>query len=296
MLPRPLAGQVALVAGATRGAGRGIARMLGEAGATVYCTGRSTRDRPATPGRPETIDETAELVTAAGGRGIAVRVDHTIEADVAALFERVKHDHGRLDVLVNNIWWGADPISAADFFAPMWKTDLKMGHEILERSVWTHLVTIRHGLPLMLEHKRGLIVEITDGDSDTYRGAIFYDLPKMAGIRIAYALSHELKRYPKMTAVAITPGYMRSELILEHLGVTEENWQSAVTRDPQFAESETPCFVGRAVAALAADPKAHAKNGKVFASRTLGREYGLTDLDGRRPGDYGSQGDQEIGS
>jgi NAD(P)-dependent dehydrogenase (short-subunit alcohol dehydrogenase family) len=279
---KPLEGKVAVVAGATRGAGRGIACALGDAGATVYCTGRSVRGRAATPGRPETIEETAERVDSAGGKGIAVRVDHTQEPEVEALFARVRAEQGRLDVLVNDIW-GGDTFT--EFGTPLWKLDLAKGRAILESALWTHIVTARHGLPLMVEKKRGLVVEITDGDFVGYRGAFFYDLAKIGAIRLAYAYAAEL-RHHAITAVAVTPGFLRSEFMLDRFGVTESNWQEAAKKDPHFLQSETPAYVGRAVAALAADPNVHAKNGKVFASWTLAREYGFTDVDGRRP-DWG---------
>ncbi len=279
---KPLEGQVAVVAGATRGAGRGIARMLGEAGATVYCTGRSVRGAPATPGRPETLEETAEQVTALGGRGIAVRVDHTVEDEVQALFARVRSGQGRLDVLVNDVW-GGDALT--EWGTPLWELDLAKGRTLLERSLWSHVVTARHGLPLMVERNRGLIVEITDGDFLGYHGQFFYDLAKSGAIRLAYAYSVELRKHA-VTAVAVTPGFLRSEFMLEHFGVTEANWQDAGKQDPHFLESETPAFVGRAVAALAADADVHRKNGKVFGSWTLAREYGFCDADGRRP-DWG---------
>lgn len=274
----PLAGKVCVVAGATRGAGRGIARMLGEAGATVYCSGRSTRESPATPGRPETIEETAELVTAAGGRGIAVRTDHHVDEQVAALFARVKAEAGRLDVLVNDLWSG-DELSE---WAPFWTLDLAKGFAMLDNAVRTHIRTSRFGAPLMVEQGSGLIVEITDGDHHGYRGTLFYDLAKLAAIRLAFAMSEELA--PKgVTALAVTPGFLRSEAMLERFGVGEANWRDGIAKDRGFAASETPCYVGRAVAALAADPNVHAKTGKVFASWTLAREYGFTDLDGSRP-------------
>ena len=279
MADRPLRDQVALVAGATRGAGRGIARMLGAAGATVYCTGRSVRGRPATPGRIETIEETAERVTAEGGRGIAVRVDHTVEEEVEALFARVRSDAGRLDVLVNDIW-GGDPLT--EWGTPFWELSISRGQTLLERAVHTHIVTSRHGAPLMVERNSGLIVEVTDGDTLGYRGNLFYDLAKNAVIRLAYAMAADL-RAQRVTALALTPGFLRSEAVLDHFGVTEENWRDAIAKDPYFAESETPCFVGRAVAALAADPNVREKNGGLFSSWGLAREYGFTDLDGRQP-------------
>lgn len=256
--------------------------MLGEAGATVYCTGRSVRGQPATPGRLETIEETAEKASALGGHGIAVRVDHTVEEEVKALFERVKAEQGRLDVLVNDVW-GGDALT--EWGTPLWQLDLAKGRTILERAIWSHVVTARHGLPLMIERNRGLVVEITDGDFHGYRLAFFYDLAKSGAIRLAYAYSIELRKHA-VTAVAVTPGFLRSESMLDHFGVSEANWQEAGKQDRHFLQSETPAFVGRAVAALAADPNVHEKTGRVFASWTLAREYGFTDADGRRP-DWG---------
>ena len=283
MPDQPLLNQVAVVAGATRGAGRGIARMLGAAGATVYCTGRSVRGRPATAGRPETIDETAELVTAAGGRGIAVRTDHTVEAEVERLFARVREGQGRLDVLVNDVW-GGDALT--EWGRPFWELSTAQGLELLERAVHSHIVTSRHGVPLMVERNAGLVVEVTDGDTLGYRGNLFYDIAKNAVIRLAYAMAADLHAH-RVTAVALTPGLMRSEAVLDHFGVTEANWRDAIAEDPYFAESETPCYVGRAVAALAADPDVGAKRGGLFSSWRLAKEYGFTDVDGRRP-DWGS--------
>ena len=283
MPDRPLHGQVAVVAGATRGAGRGIARMLGAAGATVYCTGRSVRGHPATAGRPETIEETAEMVTAAGGRGIWVRTDHTVEAEVERLFERVRADEGRLDVLVNDIW-GGDALT--EWGSPFWELSVAQGQKLLERAVHSHVVTSRHGAPLMVERGAGLIVEVTDGDTLGYRGNLFYDLAKNAVIRLAYAMASDLHAHPGVTAVAITPGFLRSEQVLDHFGVTEANWRDGIKDDPYFAESETPCYVGRAVAALAADPRATQKSGRLLSSWGLAREYGFTDVDGRQP-DWG---------
>ena len=256
--------------------------MLGEAGATVYCTGRSTRESGATPGRPETIEETADLVTSAGGRGIPVRVDHTNEADVIRLFDLVRADSGHLDVLVNDVWGGDD---ITEWGTPFWETDLGKGRRIIESAVWSHILTARHALPLMVERNSGLLIEITDGDFLGYRGAFFYDFAKAGGIRIAYALAAEL-RGTAITALALTPGFLRSEAMLARFGVTEDNWRDGVKTDPHFIESETPFFVGRAVAALAADAQVGRKAGKVFASWTLAREYGFTDIDGRSP-DWG---------
>ncbi len=280
---RPLRDHVAVVAGATRGAGRGIARMLGAAGATVYCTGRSVRGRPATPGRPETLEETAELVSAEGGRGIAVRTDHTIESEVEQLFARVRTEEGRLDVLVNDIW-GGDALT--EWGTPFWELSTAKGMELLERAVHTHIITSRHGAPLMIERDAGLIVEVTDGDTFGYRGNLFYDLAKNAVARLAYAMAGDLHAH-NVTALAVTPGFLRSEAVLDHFGVTEANWREAIEKDEYFAESETPCFVGRAIAALAADPGVGEKSGGLFSSWTLAKEYGFTDIDGRRP-DWGS--------
>ena len=283
MPDRPLRDRVALVAGATRGAGRGIARMLGAAGATVYCTGRSVRGHPATPGRPETLEETAGLVTAEGGRGIAVRTDHTIEAQVERLFARVRAEAGRLDVLVNDIW-GGDALT--EWGRPFWKLSTAKGLELLERAVHTHVITSRHGVPLMIERDAGLIVEVTDGDTFGYRGNLFYDLAKNAVARLAYAMAGDLRAHD-VTALAVTPGFLRSEAVLDHFGVTEANWRDAIEKDEYFAQSETPCFVGRAIAALAADPEVATKSGGLFSSWGLAKEYGFTDIDGRRP-DWGS--------
>lgn len=287
---RALKGKIALVAGATRGAGRGIACMLGEAGATVYCTGRSTRAKTATrqngtgapfslEGRPETIEETAEMVTARGGVGIPVQVDHTVEAQVKALFERVKAEQGQLDILVNDIW-GGDELS--EWGTPFWELSIEKGLLMQQRGVHTHIITSRYGAPLMVERGQGLIVEITDGDTYSYRGMLFYDLAKLSVIRLAYAMSEELRPY-HVTALALTPGFLRSEAMLEHFGVTEENWREGAKKDPHFIASETPFYVGRAVAALAADPNVSSKSGQLFSSWNLAVEYGFTDVDGRQP-------------
>ena len=283
MSDQPLRDRVTVVAGATRGAGRGIARMLGAAGATVYCTGRSVRGRPATAGRPETIDETAEMVAAEGGRAIAVRTDHTVEAEVERLFERVRADHGRLDVLVNDVW-GGDALT--EWGSPFWELSTTQGRKLLERAVHSHILTSRHGAPLMIERNAGLIVEVTDGDTLGYRGNLFYDLAKNAVVRLAYAMAADLHAH-RVTALAITPGFLRSEAVLDGFGVGEANWRDGIEKDPYFAESETPCFVGRAIAALAADRDVARKSGGLFSSWALAREYGFTDLDGRRP-DWGA--------
>ena len=283
MPEQPLRNRVAVVAGATRGAGRGIARMLGAAGATVYCTGRSVRGRPATPGRPETIEETAALVTAEGARGIAVRTDHTVESAVEQLFARVRAEAGRLDVLVNDIW-GGDALT--EWGRPFWELTIAQGQQMLERAVHSHITTSRHGAPLMIERDAGLIVEVTDGDTLGYRGNLFYDLAKNAVIRLAHAMAADLHTH-RVTALAITPGFLRSEAALDTFGVTEANWRDAIEKDPYFAGSETPCLVGRAVAALAADPNVGAKSGGLFSTWALSKEYGLTDVDGGRP-DWGT--------
>ena len=290
----PLSGRVALVAGATRGAGRGIAVALGEAGATVYCTGRSSRlaTRPerspdASPfelaGRPETIEETAELVDAAGGSGVGLRIDHTDEIQVEALMARIERDHGRLDVLVNDVW-GCDALT--EWGVPFWQLDLAKGRTMLERGLVSHLVTSRHAAALMVEAGAGLIVEITDGERLDYRGTLFYDLVKTGAIRAAHAMAEELRPHG-VAALALTPGFLRSEAMLEHFGVTEETWRDAVAFDLNFVHSETPRFVGRAVAALAADPEVMARTGRVWSSWALARAYGFSDVDGARP-DWGA--------
>lgn len=290
-MDKPLEGRIALVAGATRGAGRGIATMLGEAGATVYCTGRSVRGKLASGGdRPETIEETAELVTARGGRGIAVRTDHTVEAEVEALCERIRSESGRLDVLVNDVWGGDALI---EWGKPFWETQAESARVLLERAVFSHILTSRHALPLLLESDRGLVVEITDGDSFGYRGNLLYDLIKMAVIRLAFGLSRELRK-TRVTALAVTPGFLRSEAMLDLFGVTEENWREGAAHTPDFIASETPYFVGRAVAALAADPNVGSKAGRVWSSWVLSREYGFTDIDGSRP-DWGAYFEKKYG-
>src|SRR6266480_1160054 len=271
---KTLKGKVAVVAGSARGAGHGIACMLGEAGATVYCTARSTRGHLVTKKRPETIDETAEMVTARGGIGIALRVDHTKPAEVAELFNRVKREQGGLDVLVNNV--NGDALH-------MWKSwmtvPLEDGLEILKAAIFAHIANIRYAAPLM---KDGLIVEITDGDGFYYRGNLYYDLTKVNAIRLAMDFANELRK-KKIACVAITPGFLRSEAVLESLHVTEANWRDAIKKRPEFAESETPYFVGRAIAALAADPKVMRKSGRLFNSFELAQEYGFVDVDGRLP-------------
>jgi NAD(P)-dependent dehydrogenase (short-subunit alcohol dehydrogenase family) len=298
-----LQGKIALVAGATRGAGRGIAVALGEAGATVYCTGRSSRGRPATPGRPETIEETAEMVTAAGGRGIAVRVDHTEPAEVGNLVAAIKRRHKGLDILVNDVW-GGDALT--EFGKTFWTVNLDNGLRMLKQAIHSHIITAHHAVPLMLGRGRSIIFEITDGDGFYYRGNLFYDLVKISVIRLAFAMARELRKQD-VVSIALTPGFLRSEAVLEHFGVSEANWKDGGKTEPpgrakrvvhdaraDFMVSESPRYIGRAVAALAADPKVKTKSGRVFSSWALAREYGFTDLDGTRP-DWGAYARKRYG-
>jgi NAD(P)-dependent dehydrogenase (short-subunit alcohol dehydrogenase family) len=280
----PLIGKVALVTGATRGAGRGTAVSLGEAGATVYCTGRTTRAGRSEYDRPETIEETAELVDAAGGEGIAVAVDHLDPAQVEALVQRIDAERGRLDVLVNDIWGGE---LLTEWNTPVWEHDLDGGLRMLRLAVETHLITSHFALALLIRRPGGLVVEMTDGtleyNAANYRLSTFYDLAKASTLRLAFAQGKELAPHG-CTAVALTPGWMRSEMMLENYGVTEATWRDAAGGNPHFkAISETPRFVGRAVAALAADPDLQRRNGGSFSSGGLAREYGFTDLDGSQP-------------
>jgi NAD(P)-dependent dehydrogenase (short-subunit alcohol dehydrogenase family) len=285
--PPNLREKVALVAGATRGAGRGMAVALGEAGATVYCTGRSSRairnlTRSASM-RLETIEETAETVTALGGMGIPAVVDHTNRGAVHMLITRIEKEHGKLDILVNNIW-GGDAL--LEYGKPFWQLDLPKGFQMMEVALNTHIITSHFAAPLLIESAKnssgGLIVEVTDGDSYQYRGNLFYDLVKTGVIRMAFAMARELRR-KNVTALALTTGFLRSEAILDHFGVTEANWREAMKKDPNLEESETPLYSGRAVAALAADPNIAKKTGRVFSSWGLSDEYGFCDADGRKP-------------
>jgi NAD(P)-dependent dehydrogenase (short-subunit alcohol dehydrogenase family) len=284
---KPLEGKVAVVAGATRGAGRGIARMLGEAGATVYCTGRSSVENPNTSGhhyagRPETIEESAALVDSAGGIGIPVRVEHADPAEVQQLFRRIQREQKRLDVLVNVLT--GPPVRDWGSF---WKLSLEEGRAMFDTWVWPHVATCQGAIPLMVSRKSGLIVEIVEQDAIGFHGQFFFDLFETALKRLAYALAEELA--PRgITAVAITPGFLRTEAILEQFGVTEDNWHVAAKTNPQakrfgFSSSESPCFVGRAVAALAADPDVGRWSGGVYSSWGLSQAYGFTDLDGTQP-------------
>lgn len=280
----PLQGKIAVVAGATRGAGRGMAVELGRAGATVYCTGRSSRSgQKGMAGRPETIEETAELVTAGGGLGIAVRCDHSDEVQVKALFAQVQQEHGHLDILINDVW-GGDVLT--EWGTPFWELDMTKGLTMLERAIHTHIITSRYGVPLMLERHQGLLLEITDGDTLNYRGNLFYDLVKTSVIRLAYGMAEELKGR-NITALALTPGFLRSEEMLDHFGVTEANWRDGVKKDPHFIASETPTYIGRAVVALASDPLVSRFAGKSLATWTLMHKYGFTDADGSQP-DWGT--------
>jgi NAD(P)-dependent dehydrogenase (short-subunit alcohol dehydrogenase family) len=278
----PLAGKVALVAGATRGAGRGIAIELGAAGATVYVTGRTTATARSEMDRPETIEETAALVDAAGGRGRAIACDHLVPEQVAAVVERIRSEEGALHVLVNDVF-GATTIEWAK---TVWESDLAIGLRTLHLAVDTHAITSHFAIPLLLETPGGLVVEVNDGTDEYnathYRVSFFYDLAKASVGRMAWALAHELG--PRgATALSLTPGWLRSEAMLDAYGVTEENWRDATAVTPHFAISETPRYVGRAVVALAADPDVHRWNGHSLSSGRLARVYGFTDLDGSRP-------------
>lgn len=292
--PPNLKGRVALVAGATRGVGRGTALALAEAGATVYCTGRSTRTKRVEKsasrrlpseyylGRPETIEETAELATARGGKGIAVVVDHLERDQVAGLITRIRKEQGKLHILVNDISESAQH----EFGKTFWQLDLEKGFAMFRNGIHTHIVTSHYAAPLMIETAKagttGLIVEIGDGDSYTYRGNLIFDMVKTTVIRLAFAMARELRR-KNIAAVALSPGFLRSEVMLEHFGVTETNWREAIRKDPNYAESEAPLYVGRAIVCLAADPNLMKKSGRVFSSWGLSDEYPFCDADGRRP-------------
>ena len=298
--PNKLQGKIALVAGATRGAGRGIAIALGEAGATVYCTGRSSsKNLTKNPGRPETIEETAALVTAAGGHGIAVRTDHTIPAEVKKLAARIKRQHRGLDILVNDVW-GGDALT--EWSKPFWTVNLDNGLQMLKQAIHSHIITAHYAAPLMLGRSKpgrspAIIFEITDGDAFYYRGNLFYDLVKISVIRLAFAMSRELRK-KDVVSVALTPGFLRSERVLEHFKVTEANWKDVGKKKDKhkdknsgdqndapadFMVSESPRYIGRALVALASDHKVKEKTGRVFSSWALAREYGFTDLDGTQP-------------
>jgi len=278
-----LSGKVALVAGATRGCGRGIAVELGAAGATVYVTGRSGGGRTSGYGGPQTIEETAELVTAAGGKGVPVRVDHLVSDEVAALVARIRAEAGRLDILVNDVWGGE---RLFEFDRAVWQHDLANGLQLMRQGIDTHLVTAHHALPLLIERPGGLLLEVTDGTADYnathYRLSPFYDLAKTAAVRMAWAHAKDLAPHGA-TAVCVTPGWLRSEMMLEGFGVTEATWRDALADQPHFVISETPRFLGRGVAALAADPDRDRFAGQSLSSGDLAKIYGVTDLDGSQP-------------
>jgi len=281
-LDKPLAGRVALVAGATRGAGRGIARALGEAGATVYCTGRSVKGKPSPYGRPETIDETAAIIKAAGGTAIALRVDHTSESEVKALFRRITRAHKRIDIVVDSVA-GEDPLMKTYGF--LWQADPAKADAIFRQALTTRIITAKHAALAMMPAKRGLIVEITENDMIGGGGNPMAQVVKAAQKVLPLFWAAELAPHG-VAVVAITPGFLRSESMLQHFGVTEDNWREAGKKDTNFLQSESPLFVGRAVAALAADPKMRDRTGMLWSSWELSRDYGFTDYDGRRP-DWG---------
>jgi NAD(P)-dependent dehydrogenase (short-subunit alcohol dehydrogenase family) len=283
MMSQALKGKVALVAGATRGAGRGIAVELGAAGATVYVTGRTTRTQRSELNRPETIEETAELVKNAGGQGIAVQVDHLDPAQVQALVARIESEQSRLDVLVNDVW-GADFL--IEWNVPVWEHSLEGGLRMLRLAIDTHIITSHFALPLLIKKPGGLLVEVTDGAAEynntKYRLSLFYDLAKTSVIRMAWAQAQELRPH-QCTAVALTPGWLRSEQMLENYGVSEANWRDATAKQPHFIITETPRYVGRAVTHLAGDPEVARWSGQSLSSGQLAKVYGFTDLDGSRP-------------
>lgn len=277
-----LQGQVALVTGGTRGAGRGIAIELGAAGATVYVTGRTTRASRSPLNRAESIEETAELVTAAGGQGIAVRCDHLVPTEVEALARRIADEQlGRLDVLVDDTWGGDQWIE----WKPLWEHNLNYGLQALRNGLETHLITLHELLPLLVRRGRGLVIEITDGDdlfNARYRGSMFYDMIKVAITRLGKVLSEELTPHG-VSAMSLTPGFLRSEAMLDHFGVAEEHWRDGVAQDKWFAISETPRYIGRAVVALASDPEVARWSGQALSSGRLAKHYGFTDVDGSQP-------------
>ncbi|TDD44845.1 SDR family NAD(P)-dependent oxidoreductase [Kribbella antibiotica] len=282
---KPLAGKVALVTGGSRAAGRGIAVQLGAAGATVYVTGRTTRTSRSEMNRPETIEDTAELIDQAGGHGIAVPVDHLEPAQVKDLIDRIEREQGALHILVNDIW---GQFGEPEWDKTVWESDLEAGLRLLRLGVDTHAITSHYALPLLIKSPGGLVIEMTDGtndyNADRYRVSFFYDVAKGAVSRMAFALAHELDKH-EATAVLLTPGWLRSEAMLEGFGVTEENWREATV--PGFEISESPSYVGRAVAALAADPDVRRWNGKSTSSGELAKIYGFTDLDGSQPDAWG---------
>ncbi len=284
---KSLRGKIAVVAGATRGAGRAIAVMLGKAGATVYVTGRSVRGNPSPLKRSETIEETAEIINEQGGTGIAVKVDHTLEQEVKAFFKRIEMEQGKLDILVNDVW-GGDPLTNWD--QPFWEHSLHNGLKMQTQAVHSHIITSHYAVPLMLKHKTGLVVEITDGVDYDYRGNLYYSLAKISAIHLAEAMAHDLKKH-HITSVAVTPGFLRSEAMLDHFGVTEENWKEGAKIEPHFIASETPYYIAKGIAALSSDRDIFQKTGQILSSWELAKEYDFTDMDGAQPdwGDYFNQ-------
>lgn len=282
-MTKPLAGKVALVAGATRGAGRGIAMELGAAGATVYCTGRTTRQQRSAYDRPETIEDSAELVTQAGGSGIPVQVDHLQRDQVEALVEKIDAEQGRLDILINDIWGGE---GKTKWNQPVWEQSLDDGLALLHNAIDTHIITSHYALPLLIRNPGGLVVEMTDGttefNSTHYRLSVFYDLAKASVNRLGFSQAHELKPHG-CVAVAVTTGWIRSEMMLDGFGVSEANWRDALDQEPHFAVSETPRYVGRGIAALAADPAKMQFSGQSISSTQLAKHYNITDVDGSQP-------------
>jgi NAD(P)-dependent dehydrogenase (short-subunit alcohol dehydrogenase family) len=274
-----LKGKIAVVAGGTRGAGRGIAVKLGESGAIVYVTGRTTRDNQSPMGRKETIEETANMVTNAGGCGIPVKVDHTVESEVVNLFNQIRKEQGRLDILVNDIW-GGDPLT--EWGKPIGEHDLKKGLQMQIQAVHSHVITSHYSIPLFKENNGGLIVEITDGIDYKPRGSFYYSLAKISAIHMAQAMAQDLKE-DNIVSLAVTPGFLRSEAMLEGFGVTEENWKDATKIDPHFIASETPYYIGEAIRCLASDPNVAEKNGGVYSTWELSEVYGFRDVNGTQP-------------
>ncbi len=288
---KPLDNRVALVAGATRGAGRAIALELASAGAMVYATGRSTAESASPMQRPETIEQMAELIRKGGGKAVAVRVDHSVPAEVAALMDRIRAEQAaHLDILVNDLW-GGDPL--AQWGVPFWEHDLEAGLQMQRNAVQGHIITSWYAAPLMTAHRSGLIVEVTDGITDRYRGSLFYDLAKASVNRLALAQAEELRSF-NVAVLALSPGFLRSVAMLDHFGVTEANWRDAIAQDPNFAVSETPHYIGHAVVALASDPAVMSRSGRALATWNLAREYGFTDLDGSQP-DWGTHARRSLG-
>jgi NAD(P)-dependent dehydrogenase (short-subunit alcohol dehydrogenase family) len=278
----PLGGRVALVAGATRGAGRGVARALGEAGAVVYCTGRSVKGRPSAYKRPETIHETAAMINDAGGTAIAVRVDHSVESEVKALFRRIVRAHERIDIVVDSVA-GEHPLMKRYGF--MWQAELKDADTIFRQALTSRLITARHAALAMIRARRGIIVEVTENDLLGGGGNPMAQTVKVAQKMLPLFWAAELEPHG-VAVMSVTPGFLRSESVLQHFGVTEANWRDAGSKDSNFLESESPLYVGRAVAALAADPNVLDRTGMLHSSWELARHYRFTDYDGRRP-DWG---------